>query len=319
MVTDHATHAPNPADPLTDRDHVAVYPPHFSHGVSWSAVFAGAIAAASLSLILLLLGVGLGLSAVSPWSGEGIEGDTFGCSAILWITFMSLAASGVGGYMAGRLRKKWLNVRTDEVYFRDTAHGLLAWGLSTLAMATLLASVTGAIVTGGAKAGADALGGVTTVASAAAASAGNSTDGDQGGMTANPLDYFVDTLFRDEGATRTANPSAQDRSERTAEVSRIFMNALAQEGELNADDRRYIARLVAQNTNLTQQQAEARVNEVYENTRQRLDELEATAREAAETARKASAYTSLWLSVALLIGAFVASLAATWGGRQRDY
>jgi len=318
MVTDHSTHVSNPADPLTG-DHAAVYPPHFSHGVSWSAVFAGAIAAASLSLILLLLGVGLGLSAVSPWSGEGIEGDTFGWSAIIWVTFMSLAASGVGGYMAGRLRKRWLNIRTDEVYFRDTAHGLLAWGLSTLAMATLLASVTGAIVTGGAKAGADAIGGVTSAASAAAAGAGATANDDQGGMDANPLSYFVDTLFRDQDTARTTNPAAQDRSERTAEVSRIFMNALAQDGELNADDRRYIARLVAQNTNLTQQQAEARVNEVYENTRQRLEELEASAREAVETAREASAYTSLWLSVALLIGAFVASLAATWGGRQRDY
>lgn len=137
--------------------------------------------------------------------------------------------------------------------------------------------------------------------------------------TVSPDPLHRKVLLLPGNTARTTNPAAQDRSERTAEVSRIFMNALAQDGELNADDRRYIARLVAQNTNLTQQQAEARVNEVYENTRQRLEELEASAREAVETAREASAYTSLWLSVALLIGAFVASLAATWGGRQRDY
>lgn len=317
MAIDRPGHTPNPADPLSAAESSAVYPPHFSHGVSWSAVFAGAIAAASLSLILLLLGAGLGLSAVSPWSGEGIEGDTFGWSAIAWVTFMSLAASGVGGYMAGRLRKRWLNVRTDEVYFRDTAHGLLAWGLSTLAMATLLASVTGAIVTGGAKAGADAVGGVASAASTAAVTA----DGDNSGAQANgnPLEYFVDTLFRDDRGPGQGDASAEDRTERSREVGRIFMNALAQDGELDADDRRYIARLIAQNTNLTQQQAEARVTEVYERTQQRLEELETTARDAADTARKASAYTSLWLSVALLIGAFVASLAATWGGRQRDY
>lgn len=317
MAIDHPTHSPSHTDPLSPAENMAAYPPHFSHGVSWSAVFAGGIAAASLSLILLLLGAGFGLSAVSPWSGEGIEGDTFGWSAIAWVTFMSLAASGVGGYMAGRLRKRWLNVRTDEVYFRDTAHGLLAWGLSTLAMATLLTSVTGAIVTGGAKAGADAIGGVTSAASAAAISAsagGDNTDA----QTSNPLEYFVDTLFRDDRAAQ-GDATAENRAERSGEVARIFMNALAQDGELDTDDQRYVARLIAQNTTLTQQQAEARVTEVYERTQQRLEELETSAREAAETARKASAYISLWLSVALLIGAFVASLAATWGGRQRDY
>ncbi|MCK9563435.1 MAG: hypothetical protein M0R02_12045, partial [Bacteroidales bacterium] len=117
----------------------------FSSGVSWGAVLAGAVASAALSLILLLLGVGLGLSSVSPWSGEGIGATALSLSSIAWITLMSLAASGVGGYMAGRLRTKWVGVRSDEVYFRDTAHGLLAWGVSTLAMATLLASVAGAI------------------------------------------------------------------------------------------------------------------------------------------------------------------------------
>ena len=46
--------------------------------------------------------------------------------------------------------------------------------------------------------------------------------------------------------------------------------------------------------------------------------MEATAKETADEARKASAYAALWIFVSLLIGAFVASLAATLGGRQRD-
>ena len=36
------------------------------------------------------------------------------------------------------------------------------------------------------------------------------------------------------------------------------------------------------------------------------------------TARKATAYAALWLFITLLIGAFFASLSATWGGRRRD-
>src|SRR5215510_9656349 len=106
--------------------------------VSWGAVFAGAAAAAALSLILLLLGTGLGLSSVSPWATEGIDASTFGVSSIVWITFMQLAASAVGGYMAGRLRTKWTDTQGDEVYFRDTAHGFLAWAVATIATAALL-------------------------------------------------------------------------------------------------------------------------------------------------------------------------------------
>jgi hypothetical protein len=42
------------------------------------------------------------------------------------------------------------------------------------------------------------------------------------------------------------------------------------------------------------------------------------AKQAADTARKTAAHLSLWLFVALLSGAFFASLAATIRGRQRD-
>jgi hypothetical protein len=106
--------------------------PASASAVSWGAIVAGAVAAAALSLILFILGIGLGLTSVSPWSREGISGQAFGVSAILWITFTSLVASALGGYLTGRLRTRWLSVHTDEVYFRDTAHGFLAWGLATL-------------------------------------------------------------------------------------------------------------------------------------------------------------------------------------------
>ena len=114
----------------------AVHP----HSICWAAVLAGAAGAASLSLILLVLGVGLGLSSVSPWSSEGVSAETFGASTILWLTFTQLAASGLGGYLAGRLRHRWHRVQADEVHFRDTAHGFLAWSVATLATACMLTS-----------------------------------------------------------------------------------------------------------------------------------------------------------------------------------
>ena len=109
------------------------YSSHFEHneahssGVSWSAVIAGAFVTAALSLILLALGTGLGLSSVSPYSGSGISASTVGKSAIVWLIVMEILSSAMGGYLAGRLRTKWASIHSDEVYFRDTAHGFLAW------------------------------------------------------------------------------------------------------------------------------------------------------------------------------------------------
>ena len=120
--------------------------------VSWSAIFAGAAGAAALSLILLILGAGLGLSSVSPFSGQGVGAAAFGISTIVWLTLTQLIASGLGGYLAGRLRTRWLAAQPDEVYFRDTAHGFLAWAIASLATAALLTSVIGSITGAGLQA-----------------------------------------------------------------------------------------------------------------------------------------------------------------------
>lgn len=289
--------------------------------VSWAAIFAGAAGAAALSLILLILGTGLGLSSVSPWAHEGINKGTFGVSTILWVTFTQLLASGMGGYLAGRLRTKWVEVQADEIFFRDTAHGFLAWAVSSLATAALLTSAVGAITNRGVQAGASVAGGVVTTAAAAAATTGaaamagsdTSRSEDHGG----PLAYFIDSLFRRDATvagTPTTNPAMPAP---LAEVSRIFMTALYT-GVLPAQDVRYVGHLVAQRTGLSQAVAEKRVTDVYARAQASLNDAQISMTKAADTARKASAYAALWLFVALLSGAFVASAAATLGGRQRD-
>ena len=120
-----------------------------SSAVSWASIFAGATGAAALSLILLMLGTGLGLSSVSPWAHDGISKTSFGVSTVLWVTFTQLVASGMGGYLAGRLRTKWVEIHGDEIYFRDTVHGFLAWAVSSLVTAALLTSVVGSVTNSG--------------------------------------------------------------------------------------------------------------------------------------------------------------------------
>jgi hypothetical protein len=296
--------------------------------VSWSAILAGAAAAAALSLILLLLGAGLGLSSVSPWSQAGISATTFGVSTILWVTVTQLIAAGMGGYLAGRLRTRWIAVHSDEVYFRDTAHGFLAWAMATLATAAMLSSVIGSIVSGGVQAGVSVAGGAAATATVAAAGGvavtGSQTAKDAGDSA--PLGYFLDSLFRKDVNAIDTGPgtgalsegiSEQMRASAGAEVSRIFMTSM-RSGLLPAEDVRYVGQLVAQRTGLSQQDAEKRVSDTYASVQTNLREAEVMARDTADKARKASAYAALWLFVSLLGGAFVASWAATYGGRRRD-
>jgi hypothetical protein len=260
--------------------------------VSWSAVFAGAAGAAVLSLVLFVLGTGLGLAVVSPWGRDGFSGMTAGVSTIAWVTAVQLLASVLGGYLAGRLRTRWVTVHTNEVFFRDTAHGFLAWAVSTLLMATLLSSAAGAVISTGAKAG-------TALVEAAA--------------TGEPVGYYVDSLFRaDANYASPASPA-----NKVPEATRIVAHAV-QSGQLTPADTEYLAQIVATNTGLSQPAAEQRVTDTYTQLTRALEAARDKARQSADDARKASAYLALWLVVSLFAGAFVASFAATLGGRLRD-
>ncbi len=248
----------------------------YASAISWSAVIGGAFAAAALSLALLALGAGTGLSAISPWSSRGASASAVGAGAIIWLIVIEILASAMGGYLAGRLRTKWVNVHTHEVYFRDTAHGFLVWCVGLVMTAAFLATAAASVV------------GITSNQTATAA-----------GAQAGPNAYFVDSLFRSGRAERV------DPSERT-EAGLILARGI-QEKALPAADRTYLAQLVSARTGLSETDAQGRVSEVFDQARQNAD-----------TARKAAAHSLYWAFLALLIGAFCASFAATIGGKQRD-
>ena len=290
-------------------------------GVSWAAVIAGGFVAAALALILAFLGVGLGLTSISPWAGSGITATKLGMWAIVWLAATQLIAYGTGGYLAGRLRTKWASVHTDEVYFRDTAHGLMVWAVGVVVTAAFLGSAASSIMSGAGKlvAATGAVGSVATIAAAPnAATTGARLDADAGGgpTGAQPAGstssgYLTDALVRSAGTSQPASAATRQ------ELGRILSEALRQ-GRFSDADRTYAAQVVAAQTGLSQADAEKRVDAVYAQGRSIAAEAEATALTAADNARKAAAWTSLWIFVALLIGAFFASIAATFGGRQRD-
>jgi hypothetical protein len=252
-------------------------------GVSWGAVLSGAFVIAAVGLLLLALGAGFGLSSVSPWPNSGVSVTTFGAMAAVWLVVVQWVSSGFGGYFAGRLRTRWTGLHTDESYFRDTAHGVIAWAVAAVVSAVALAGAA-AVLTGGAARG------TAVVASGAA-------------QTANgPTAYFVDTMFR------TDRPdSAAIGPDPRPEATRIIATGLRPGGAVSATDRTYLTSLVAARTGLSQPDAQKRVDDAIANARQ-----------AADTARKAVMQFSLYTAFAMLIGAFIAGVAAKIGGHHRD-
>ncbi len=198
---------------------------------SWGAIFAGAVVAVATSLILLTLGAGLGFAAMSPWPGQGVAGSTFTMTAAIWLIVTQWLSAAMGGYITGRLRHRWLATHTHEVFFRDTAHGLVTWAVATIAVAVVAA------------------GSLTSIAG---------------------------------GATRSAG---------------VIASVSAENPPVSAG--------------VSQDEAQKRVDVEANDGQLRL-------KAATDEARKAAAETALFTALAMLIGAFIASVSAAIGGHLRD-
>lgn len=285
--------------------------------VSWGAVLAGAVGMAAFSLILLTLGTGLGLSSLSPWPGSGAHAKTFGAAVVIWIVVSQIMASGLGGYLAGRLRRHWPDISGDETHFRDTAHGFLAWALATLLMAGLLASAASGIGRTAAVAAAES--GVHTAAGLGGVDRGNA----QTAWQTWPMGYLIDGMLRPvDGApaqVQTRPEQALASVAQKQEIARIFLNSLPSGGALSTEDAHYVSQAVARQTGLSAADAQARVTTTYTRLQDKMNALDTAARAAADEARKATIHATLWLFVSLLIGAFAASYMATVGGRLREF
>jgi hypothetical protein len=257
---------------------------HADNAISWAAVAAGAFATAALTLLLTAFGAGMGFSSVSPWANSGISATTFSVGTGIYLIVIAMLSSTVGGYIAGRLRTRWSSVEDDEVFFRDTAHGFMAWACAIVLSAALLGAAATTIVSG--------------------ATAGLSQQGSNDG---GPAAIYVDQLLRPSPAGGAAGAQNQVPPAQRAEVGRLLLKSFRSRSDVTAPDRAYLSQVVASHTGLSQGDADKRVSDVLTQAKSDLD-----------AARSAAAKLSLWLTAALLVGALAASLAAIEGGQLRD-
>ena len=274
-----------------------------SSAVSWAAIWAGAFAAASLTLILVILGSGAGLLSSSPITHTGATAATLSVATVIWLIFTQWFASGLGGYIAGRMRTKYVSVHTDEVFFRDTAHGFLAWAVATIVIAALSFSA----ITSGISGGAHMLG----FAAGAGKPGMERPMAPPPGPMAGPMDhnmYVLDALFRSDHP-----PVNGDDHEVRGEVMRIFATGL-KNGDVLPEDKSYLSQVVAARTGISQPDAAKRVDD----TITQMKTSESQAKDAAEAARKAAATLSIFTALSMFVGAFIGSVAGALGGKRRD-
>lgn len=138
--------------------------------------------------------------------------------------------------------------------------------------------------------------------------------GNAGNASANnATSYLVDSLFRPADPSKLAAATPDGDAAAVGQASRILI-ASAAAGEISADDKTYLAQLVAARTGLSEADAKARVDAMVA----KVEDAKVKAKQAADSARKASATFALLGALSLVIGAFIASAAAALGGRQRD-
>ena len=261
--------------------------------VSWPAIAAGTVVATAVSLLLVVLAAGFGLGTLSPWPNAGASITSFTMISAIGLIVVQWLSAGIGGYISGRLRTRWTSLHHHEVFFRDTAHGLITW-----AMATLLMSVAGAIIAG-------SIAGVASHAmpsgQAAAPDASDPTLG-------SGLDYEVDSLLRPAGVQ-----SQSSSNELRAQTTRILAHGLVT-GDVPASDVGYLTQVVNTEARVLPAEAQNRVAAMLAELKRTHDE----ALRAADSARKAGESASIFTGLAMLIGAFIACVAAVLGGHRRD-
>ena len=266
---------------MTDMDRATAVTPLAPY-VQWGPVIAGAAAAAALGSVLHAFGGAIGLAVASTAPTWRDASTALWVLSGLYLVLVALAAYGLGGYIAGRLRTRLGSGTPDEVEFRDGAHGLLVWAFATLLTALML--ILGA-----------------TAATRLAAPSGGITGPTTSVAGENIIAFDLDRLFRGD-----RRPPEGDLMYHRAEASRILLTSSSHSG-VAPEDRAYLVRLIAARTGLVPPEAERRVDAAIASARQNI-----------ARARRSAVILAFMAGAAALLGAAAAWFAAGVGGRHRD-
>jgi hypothetical protein len=289
--------------------------------IDWAAILGGAFLAVALATLAAGFGAALGLTTISAERGEESSGLLGVIISTLWIVLSMIGAYAVGGYVAGRMRRRLEDVAADEVRVRDGVNGLIVWALGTVLSAMVLGSaVSSAVSTVGSVAatGAEVAGSVAGSVAGGAMSAASAVIPDE--VTEDPMAFVTGSLLR----PTTVQPGVESSEATTADAASILGNIVTT-GEISDSDRAYLVQLTAARTGLPPAEVEARVEQAIaaaQTARQEAaraaEAAEQAVRDAAETARISAILTAFLLTATALVAAVTSYVCAVRGGRDRD-
>ncbi|MBT0723288.1 CAP-Gly protein [Rosenbergiella sp. S61] len=318
--------------------------------ISWGSIIAGVITVLAVSLLLTTLGASLGFSLLSPTQDNIVNGADK--AVMIWTVIALIISLASGGFVAGRL------AGADGLI-----HGFLIWG-TTLLVATVLGfSAVGGLIKLTGSAVSSVASGAGTVVSGAGKAVANTADFskemfDKLGVNTNidmsdtnqdvinalkksnipelQPQYLHDQLQQAGNDVMDAGKSIATHPENSDQIISQLTDKLKSHTEtisksVNRDD---VKNALAQNTSMTQEQADQAVNnfiqardKAVQQANESIDQLQTKvnqakaqyaqfkqeAKQKADAAAKAAAKISLWSFVALLLGAIVSSVAGMWG------
>ncbi|MDR7345448.1 ElaB/YqjD/DUF883 family membrane-anchored ribosome-binding protein [Pantoea alhagi] len=302
--------------------------------ISWSAIFAGVIAAVLIHLILSLLGTAIGLSSIDPMKEQNPL-DGIGTGAAIWTGLSMLVSIAVGAWVSGRLAQR-----------EGMLHGLLMFGVNTLFSLWLAVMLVNYAMSGAMNvmgAGLSAIGSsISAVAPQATQMARDKLQ--ESGINLDDLQNELETTLRQTGKpelqpenlqndAQNAADSAQNQAQTTAnnpqnadtDIANWVKGLISRNQDtLQAADRDALKNIIKARTGKTDAEAEqivAQTEKSYQQARQKYNELkqqaEQKAREAADKAAAATAKASWFAFFMLIIEAILAGVMGMVGRRTQ--
>ena len=298
--------------------------------LDWPSIWGGTVVAVAVGSVFTAFGAALGLSIVSAEPAEGSFNAMLIVSAV-WIALSMVASYMAGGYIAGRMRRRFDNASPDEVSARDGMNGLVVWGVGVIVSVLLVQAAVSASLSAAGSVVSAAGSVAQTAASVAGDVAGGAAQGavqaagenSNGGAMANPVNYIASTLLRPAQVSPAATPSTA-AADYSSDVGSI-LNNVAMTGDISDAERSYLASAVAVQAGIPADQAATRVDEaVAASQKMRADavaaieEAKQTAINIAEAGRISAILAAFFAAATALISAVAAHIGAVKGGVHRD-
>ena len=262
--------------------------PAWARRVAWQSVLAGAVVALAAELLLSVLGLSVGATIINPNSASQNTAQNIGIGEAAWMIITTIVSLYLGGWVAGRMSGL---TRGAE----GALHGLVTWGVATLAAAFVLGSSVSAVLSG-------TMGLMRTAAPAASQAFSQSG---QGGGTSSALEGAL----TGQGGSSTPQ-EALNAAKNNPQMASAIAKLMEEAPNVQPQDREAVVNMLVSQKNETQQQASQTVDRWIQSAAQAKTNLEQGTRQVGSAAATGVSAVGWWTFIILVLS----MIAALWGG-----